>query len=148
MRDCSISTANALEILQSCMKPSNWSWTTVLHKAVNIISCQYHYALKQSNFLITLPFLSQIFTKQTPYLTHEGKIRRCLLNVYSLICILCFSLSYHINGLVQDCSNSIALAMELLQSCTDPLNVACYCRLCVLRRLDDTQSILTSRSVQ
>ena len=27
----------------------------------------------------------------------------------------------HINGLVQDCSKSIALAMELLQSCTKPL---------------------------
>ena len=28
--------------------------------------------------------------------------------------------SYHFNGLVQDCSNSIALAMELLQSCAEP----------------------------
>ena len=27
----------------------------------------------------------------------------------------------YINGLVQDCSNSIALAMELLQSCTKPM---------------------------
>ena len=27
---------------------------------------------------------------------------------------------YHTNGLVQDCSNSSALAMELLQSCTEP----------------------------
>ena len=26
----------------------------------------------------------------------------------------------YIDGLVQDCSNSIALAMELLQSCTEP----------------------------
>ena len=26
----------------------------------------------------------------------------------------------HFNGLVQDCSNSIVLAMELLQSCTNP----------------------------
>ena len=26
----------------------------------------------------------------------------------------------YINGLVQDCSNSSALAMELLQSCTKP----------------------------
>ena len=26
----------------------------------------------------------------------------------------------HINGLVQNCSNSSALAMELLQSCTKP----------------------------
>ena len=28
---------------------------------------------------------------------------------------------YQIDGLAQDCSNSIALAMELLQSCTKPL---------------------------
>ena len=27
----------------------------------------------------------------------------------------------HIDGLVQDCSNSIANALELLQSCTEPL---------------------------
>ena len=27
---------------------------------------------------------------------------------------------WHINGLVQDCSNSIANALELLQSCTEP----------------------------
>ena len=27
----------------------------------------------------------------------------------------------HINGLVQDCGNSIVLTMELLQSCTKPL---------------------------
>ena len=28
----------------------------------------------------------------------------------------------HVDGLAQDCSNSIALAMELLQSCTKPSN--------------------------
>ena len=27
---------------------------------------------------------------------------------------------FHLNGLVQDCSNSIANALELLQSCTKP----------------------------
>ena len=31
----------------------------------------------------------------------------------------------YINGLVQDCSNSIANALELLQSCTKPL-ILCY----------------------
>ena len=30
------------------------------------------------------------------------------------------TLSCYIDGLVQDCSNSIALAMELMQSCTKP----------------------------
>ena len=29
-------------------------------------------------------------------------------------------MQYHVDGLVQDCSNSSALAMELLQSCTKP----------------------------
>ena len=29
--------------------------------------------------------------------------------------------SLHINDLVQDCSNSIVLAMQLQQSCTKPL---------------------------
>ena len=34
---------------------------------------------------------------------------------------LCFVTREHIDGLAQDCSNSIADAMELLQSCTKPL---------------------------
>ena len=32
----------------------------------------------------------------------------------------CISICYCFDGLVQDCSNSSALAMELLQSCTKP----------------------------
>ena len=35
------------------------------------------------------------------------------------------SMSHDIDGLVQDCSNSSALAMELLQSCTQPSIFAC-----------------------
>ena len=34
---------------------------------------------------------------------------------------------HDINGLVQDCSNSSALAMELLQSCTDPSMYGSIC---------------------
>ena len=35
---------------------------------------------------------------------------------------LCYILGVlHLDGLVQDCSNSSALALELLQSCTKPL---------------------------
>ena len=34
--------------------------------------------------------------------------------------ILCKTIENNIDGLVQDCSNSSALAMELLQSCTKP----------------------------
>ena len=37
-----------------------------------------------------------------------------LLNLYAL------QMFYHIEGLVQDWSNSSALAVELLQSCTNP----------------------------
>ena len=31
------------------------------------------------------------------------------------------SITFQIDGLVQDCSNFIAIALELLQSCTKPL---------------------------
>ena len=41
-------------------------------------------------------------------------------SVPAKICIYCCR-SWHIDGLVQDCSNSIANALELLQSCTKPL---------------------------
>ena len=33
---------------------------------------------------------------------------------------------FHLDGLVQDCSNSIANALELLQSCTKPSICCCY----------------------
>ena len=36
-----------------------------------------------------------------------------------------FSAQYDIDGLVQGCSNSIANALELLQSCTKPLTWYC-----------------------
>ena len=42
----------------------------------------------------------------------------------------------HIDGLVQDCSNSIALAMELLQSCTNPLILSEIKQQLSLRRID------------
>ena len=49
-------------------------------------------------------------------------------SIYSLLPLVCLSYlvmghvvrSHDIDGLVQDCSNSSALAMELLQSCTKP----------------------------
>ena len=43
--------------------------------------------------------------------------------VVKLICIIAKTFNNadgHFNGLVQDCSNSIANALELLQSCTKP----------------------------
>ena len=56
----------------------------------------------------------------------------CLLWGLSLIYILHLSLSCHINSLVQDCSISSALAMEILQSCNKPsiLGSMCFDRLC------------------
>ena len=36
------------------------------------------------------------------------------------------TISYYIDGLAQDCSNSSALAMELLQSCSKSSNIIVY----------------------
>ena len=51
----------------------------------------------------------QILTIDTPYLTHEGEL-------WGVVC----EFKVWFNALAQDCSNSSALAMELLQSCTKP----------------------------
>ena len=63
----------------------------------------------------------------------------CLWWVQSLIYVKPASLQccvqYHVDGLVQDCSNSSVLTMELLQSCTKPSMLYCYIR----RRYDGTQ---------
>ena len=55
----------------------------------------------------------------------------------------------HIDGLVQDCSNSIANAMELLQSCTKPSICAIYVRIIALGKTENTNSfILLARFLQ
>ena len=46
--------------------------------------------------------------------------KKCYFIIYTQELHYCACHQY-INGLVQDCSNSSALAMELLQSCTKPL---------------------------
>ena len=40
--------------------------------------------------------------------------------LYTIYHYFAFKQNSNIDGFVQDCSNSIALAMELLQSCTKP----------------------------
>ena len=44
------------------------------------------------------------------------------MNLYVLLIIRIAGTFEEIDGLVQDCSNSIAYALELLQSCTKPAN--------------------------
>ena len=44
-------------------------------------------------------------------------------------CSAMHDLQWHMKGLVQDCSNSIALAMELLQSCAKP---SIWCNLAIM----------------
>ena len=48
------------------------------------------------------------------------------MNVYEQSMILMHYLYSYIDGLVQDCSNFIVLAMEILQSCVKPL-ISYYC---------------------
>ena len=58
-------------------------------------------------------------------LTHWGQVTHiCFSKLghhwFSLCILTCLTPSHYLNGLAQDCSNSSALAMELLQSCTKP----------------------------
>ena len=51
---------------------------------------------------------------------------------HTLILVTQSHVKYHIDGLVQDCSNSIANALELLQSCTKPSIWYIRCRSNIL----------------
>ena len=52
---------------------------------------------------------------------------------YHMYCIL-NPVYYHIDGLVQDCSNSIANTLQLLQSCTKPSIYGTYWTMCTIMR--------------
>ena len=65
------------------------------------------------------PFISGLNALRDGAVSARQKFYRnaailCDLSVYHLS-------KYQIDGIVQDCSNSSALTMELLQSCTKPL---------------------------
>ena len=60
------------------------------------------------------PFFLQTLKIDSPQLTCDNE-------VWGVLCEIQVSFIYlHFDGLVQDCNNSNALAMELLQSCTKP----------------------------
>ena len=80
-----------------------------------------------SNFKVTRyktsPILTQIGHFRTigrSQLSNPSDLPCYLLNHLMPVRELVNSLQHHIVGLVQDCSNSIANALELLQSCTKP----------------------------
>ena len=99
LQDCGNSIANTLELPQSCTKPSN------------SIHCLVH---------VVTPLLMQ-WSYDSLALSHQWSIHG------SVQCNSSVSVwSYHtkpwliILGLMQDCGNSTAGAMELPQSCTKP----------------------------
>ena len=93
MQDCSNSIAIAMELLQSCTKQSIYSITE--HGGANGEMIQ--------GSQLNKPWFFGRHWHST--CQHYGQITATVL---------------YIDGLVQDCSNSSALAMELLQSCTKP----------------------------
>ena len=65
---------------------------------------------------------------------------RCLFGIKPLPEPVTQFVDAYINGLVQDCSNSSALAMELLQSCNEPL--ICCTRLQYLKSVNISPAYL------
>ena len=96
VQDCSNSIANALEILQSCTKPSIWYYFVLWNGIKNAISDR----LSQNRVHISWDIL------------YCGFVSVCVTESSEK--------QNHDDGFVQDCSNSIANALEILQSCTKP----------------------------
>ena len=116
MKDCSISSANALEILQSWT--GNW---TVQKRAMTpwLHPTGIHPYIYIYIYIHTYIYIFYIYMYVCIYMCIsrvQSRCRRPFLNlsVASPICI---------GGLVQDCSISSAWALEILQSFTKPSNI-------------------------
>ena len=100
VQDCSNSSALAMELLQSCPKPSILSLISL-----NILDA-VTYTEHAKRKTVTAMDVVYALKLQGRTLYGFGGMLRLIKD--------------NIDGLGQDCSNSSALAMELLQSCTKP----------------------------
>ena len=132
-QDCSNAIADALELPQSCTKPSKYSLPTHRHLLVVILWASFvdvRSFAEVFNHEVSSPIGCFICRQQCferlaihgwwrgdPCDVQEGW---CQVNIQSNRLMKTWIQIYHFHGLVQDCSNSSALAMELLQSCTKP----------------------------
>ena len=109
VQDCSNSIADALELLQSCTKPSIWYIE--------------HDSIKPTNPMITVSFHHNIHSKlyiTTTKGSYEGLLWILRSDLCSEVTLQEHCLMQHVDGFAQDCNISIANALEILQSCTKP----------------------------
>ena len=149
VQDYSTPIANALEILQSCSKLSIWSisdflgadsikgchLTSIGNPIVEIrrsydrlistmgfpILLRWHLFINQGpDYLISMLFYSQIPALCSTIASMVFSFERCFLSIVKGLAYFEILRHKYISCLVQDFSNSIANALELLQSYTKP----------------------------
>ena len=132
VQDCSNSSALALELLQSCRKPSIWTYRCAISSCLDVLSF-IEYMI--DNMSITAVILHRkthqnIYT--IPRIMQSGTIIRWSIleihNRHPIACLegwdigyiswvqsysLCCCIHYHVDELVHERNNSSALAMEL-----------------------------------
>ena len=106
MQDCSISIANTLKIMQCCTKALIY-WT--------VICLERNATLRDLKLSPRTPELIPLIS-----IVNWVKITGKYFKIIQLTLLSSQSSLHKTDGLVQDCSNSSALALELLQSCTKP----------------------------
>ena len=109
MQDCSISIANALEILKSCTKPSKYTFSFhIIPQLCNIASCWNSISRKTR----TSPsHIVNIVTADGLAMPGAWTSAGMVLN---------WIIQNNLDGLMQERHNSIANALELRLSCTNP----------------------------
>ena len=123
VHDCSNSIASAQELLQSYSKPSVWF---LIGQGLSILFTWYCYNevivrvyFNFSSHWSCLLIVMQYFWKNNlQYMDHL--MQDCSISIANALEILQPCTKQSIDSLVQDCSISIANALEILQSCTKP----------------------------
>ena len=125
VQDCSNSFVNALELLQSCIKPLIYRMTMtseLYRSSYDLTENTLYLALLDELWNVFCEYFREKWSYQQGvwlYLTVMEKLRF----IYD---VLDLYLWHHLNGLVQERRESIANAQELRLSCT---NASIYCYL-------------------
>ena len=128
MQDCSISITNVLEILQSCTKLLI-HWTHKWHPIMLSSHVSYGFLVVSTRkYWPRYSGTSVYFPAQGGGSSHCGQPSQWSFleeGYQGLSCnrITIQMMNFYPDGLLQDCSISCTLALEILQSCTTPLNI-------------------------
>ena len=100
------------------------TYNQIRHQPSFVLFCVLHSPIFHNHFLFIFMQCSILWYENNQKENIYWHMYKCILTLLHDLCLMCTSwfMFCYSDGLVQDCGNSIANALELPQSCTKPSN--------------------------